>query len=279
MQKICEQLNNCVGFSNVKKRIYVTRITGNEPNNVEVIRVGGPFRHYLPAAIPIGGESQNVLDMGTLTWYAQDSQGNWYGITDGHVLDGFSTVYFPPPLVFYNKQYLGLNVPLIKPVPIGTVTQYVQYPYVDLGVFKLNVKPHLVSYGGVVPINISQVFEGEQVLKIGARTGATLGIVLDQSATVTIAGDQGTIQFTGPLFQMYSQPGDSGGPVFQFSGALVSSIVAGTGSYAIGNSIANIVAQLKAWGLQLKFMRNLEYLTVPISAIWVGSLGVALGLA
>lgn len=171
-------------------------------------------------------------------------------------------MYFPSPLLKINPSYTAEKIPIMNPVPIGTViyrsninTTYVN---LDMAVIKLykNIVPYTITYGKMLPLFFDMPNEAEPVVKVGARTALTSGIVIDQSATLKVINIfNNMIYFTGPLFQLYSEEGDSGGPIF-VGNSIVSTIVAGTGQFALGNDILNVISTLRSLGLKLYISGN-----------------------
>lgn len=242
----------CIGWSETKKRYYYARYPPYWVDG-EVYILNSIFRRHLMAGIPIGGVSGGEAYMGTLTWFAVDKNNNYYGITDAHVVYNFDTVYYPPQLLIRYPQYTAEHIPLINPTPIGNVIYRSNLNSdiieLDMAVFTLNVKPYLISYGKIVPAFFNVPYETEPVIKVGARTGLSNGTVLDQLATIKIVEPTGVKLFNGSLFALYSQEGDSGGPIF-VGNSIVSSIVAGTGLYAVGNYVPRMTQTLQALGLK-----------------------------
>ena len=171
-------------------------------------------------------------------------------------------MYFPSPLLKINPSYTTENIPIINPIPIGTViyrsdinTTYVN---LDMAVIKLysGITPYTITYGKMLPLFFDVPNELEPVVKVGARTSLTSGIVVDRSATFKILNIfDNLIYFTCPLFQLPSEEGDSGGPIF-VGNSIVSTIVAGNGQFAIGNDVLNIISTLRSLGLKLYISNN-----------------------
>ena len=281
--ELCPKVNGCVGWSNTKRRLYLSYPTWLPPN-VEGIVIG-PIRYNLMAGIPIGGYAQNALVMGTLSFFAQDANGNLYGVTDGHVVYNYNTVYFPSPLLMVNRSYTKENIPLPpQPVPIGEVVWRSPVSTnmdLDLAVFKLysNVQVYPIAYGKILPLFLFTPEPGETVIKVGARTSLTSGTTVDQSATISITTDLGTqAYFTGSLFAIPSLPGDSGAPIFA-GNTLVGTIVGGNGSFAVANNIVKVKQTLNQMGLKILFTSNKAILAVaPIITGLIGGATLALGL-
>ena len=282
-EKICEQVPQCVGWSNTKRRIYTTShvyIPG-----IEVFVLGGMPRSRagIFAGLPIGGICGNTAYMGTISFFAQDSYGNYYAVTDAHVVYCYNTVYFPSPLLKYYPNYTAEKIPITNPVPIGTVVYRsdIASPHItlDMAVIKLNpgVQPYTITYGKFLPLFFDVPNEAEPVVKVGARTGVTSGMVIDQSATLKVYTIFNTeAYFTGPLFQIYSLEGDSGGPIF-VGNSIVSTIVAGTGQFAVGNNVMDMISTLRSLGLKPYFSHNKKVLYVAsIPPIVSGALLAAL---
>ena len=282
MRDLCSSIPECIGFSNTKRRIYVhSPPSVPVPPDVEV-KVIGKLKSHVMAGIPIGSQSGGTAVMGTLSWFAVDSAGNYYGLTDAHVVYGFSQVYYPSPLLYVQPQYLGLRLPLPpSPQLLGPVkftTNPVQPTMnVDLAAFSLPQKPYPLVFGKIIPLFFSVPAEGEPVTKIGARTGATTGIVLDTSATISMYTVLNTVaEFTGPIFELHTEEGDSGAPVILQS-ALVSTIVGGNGQFAVGNDPIVLQQTLSSWGLRAYFLQNTLLYTIPgIIYTGIGVLGTAL---
>ena len=274
--KLCEQIPQCVGWSNTKRRIYTTSYV--YVPGVEVFVLGGTPRSRagIFAGLPIGGVCGNTAYMGTISFFAQDDYGNYYAVTDAHVVYCYDTVYFPSPLLQFYPSYTAEKIPITPPQPIGTVVYRSdissQYINLDLAVIKLNpgITPYTITYGKQLPIFFMPPNEGEPVTKVGARTGLSSGIVIDPLATVKVVTVTGTLAyFTGSLFQLYSLEGDSGGPIFA-GNAIVGTIVAGTGQFALGNSVPLMLHTLQTLGLKpyLSHSKTVLYITAipPIIA-------------
>lgn len=253
--RLCLEDPFCVGWSNRRNRLYYTKYP-TYVVDAEVYILNSNFRRNLMGGVPIGGYTNGELIMGTLTWFAVDNNGNYYGITDAHVVAGYDVVYFPSPLLLVNPSLTAEHIPIISPTPIGKVIYRsdLSSPSIqlDMAVFTLNVKPVLISYGKILPWFFNVPHEGEPVIKVGARTGLSNGTVLDSSATIKIYEVTGLKLFTGPLFVLHSQEGDSGGPIFVGT-SIVSSIVAGTGVYAVGNDPILMLQTLHSLGLKPAF--------------------------
>ena len=283
-RRICMQIPQCIGWSSTKKRIYV-----NSPvyvPGVETFVISGRFKTFsqgIFAGVPIGGICGNTYYLGTLSFFAVDNSGNYYAITDSHVVPCYDTVYFPSPLLKINPSYTTENIPIINPVPIGTVIYRSNINTtdvnLDMAVIKLDsgITPYTITYGKMLPLFFDVPNELEPVVKVGARTSLTSGIVVDQSATFKILNVYGNlIYFTGSLFQLPSEEGDSGGPVF-VGNSIVSTIVAGNGQFAIGNDILNVISTLRSLGLRLYISNNKAVLYLAaIPPIITGTLLTAL---
>ena len=242
----------CVGWSETRKRFYYTKYPPYWVDG-EIYILNTNFKPHLMAGVPIGGVTNNEAYMGTLTWFAVDKNGNYYGITDAHVVSNFDTVYFPPQLLVYKPQFTAEHIPIINPTPIGNVIYRSNLNSdiieLDMAVFTLNVKPYLISYGKILPTFFDIPYELEPAIKVGARTGLTNGTVLDRLATIKIFETTGPKLFNGSLFALHTEDGDSGGPIF-VGNSIVSSVVAGTGIYAVGNYVPRIIQTLSSLGLK-----------------------------
>jgi len=241
----------CAGWSNTRNRFYYTKYPSYVVDG-EVYILDSTFSANLEAGIPIGGTVNNEAYMGTLTWFAKDKQGNYYGITDAHVVYSYDTVYFPSPLLSINPSYTAEHIPIVSPTPIGQVIYRSNITgsnvTLDMAVFTLNVKPVLISYGKILPWFFDVPHELEPVIKVGARTALTNGTVLDRLATVKMMEVSGPTLFTGPIFSIHTEAGDSGAPVFVGT-SIVGSIVGGTGLYAVGNDPIQMLQALHSLGL------------------------------
>ena len=276
-REICMLIPQCIGWSNTKRRIYVTSpvyIPG-----IETFVIGGLPKtraQGIFAGLPIGGVCGNQAYMGTLSFFAEDSQGNFYAVTDAHVVPCYNTVYFPSPVLKVNPSYTVEKIPITNPIPIGEVYYRSNITSseitLDMAVIKLydNVKPYVITYGKFLPMFFDVPNELEPVVKVGARTGITSGIVIDQSATVKVSTIFDTVAyFTGPLFQIYSEEGDSGAPVF-VGNSVVSTIVAGTGQFAVGNNVMEILKTLTSLGLRPYFSESKKVLYISAIPPLVG---------
>ena len=279
-REICQQVPQCIGWSNTKRRIYVTSpvyIPG-----IETFLLSGlpkSSAQGIFAGLPIGGICGNQAYMGTLSFFAQDNNGNYYAITDSHVVPCYNTVYFPSPVLQINPKYTAENIPIITPEPIGTVIYRSNISTtnitLDMAIIKLNsgIIPHVITYGKQLPMFFDVPNELEPVVKVGARTGISSGITIDQSITIKIVTIYGTqAYFTGPLFQIYSEEGDSGGPILA-GNSIVSTIVAGTGQFAVGNDPVQIISTLTSMGLRPYFSETKKVLYITaIPPIVTGAL-------
>lgn len=254
-KKKCLEDPICVGWSETRKRYYYVRYPPYWVDG-EVYILDSYFKPNLMGGVPIGGVSGNTAYMGTLTWFAVDKNGNYYGITDAHVVYSYDTVYFPPQLLTINPQYTAEHIPILNPMPIGQViwrsnlnSDLVE---LDMAVFTLNVKPYLISYGKIVPAFFDVPHELEPVIKVGARTGLTNGSVLDRLATIKMYEVTGPRLFNGSIFVLHTESGDSGGPIFVGT-SIVGSVVGGTGVYAVANYTPRIIQALASLGLKPVF--------------------------
>lgn len=273
----CLEDPSCVGWSEIRKRFYYTKYPPYWVDG-EVYIIGSSFHPHLMGGIPIGGVSGEYAYMGTLTWFAVDKNGNYYGITDAHVVYNYDTVYFPPQLLFSNPQYTAEHIPIITPTPIGNVIWRSSLSSdainLDMAVFTLNTKPYLISYGKIVPAFYDIPHELEPVIKVGARTGLTNGSVLDRLATIKMVEVTGQKLFTGPLFILHTESGDSGAPIF-VGQSIVASVVGGTGTYAIANDPSVMIQALGSLGLRPVFNAGItEILTAAPAIIGGGILAI-----
>lgn len=273
-KKKCLEDPYCVGWSETRKRLYYTRYPPYWVDG-EIYRLNSSFSRHLMGGVPIGGVYGKEAYMGTLTWFAVDKSGNYYGITDAHVVYNYDVVYFPPQVLTINPSYTAEHIPIVNPTPIGKViwrsNLNSEFIDLDMAVFTLNVKPYLISYGKIVPTFFNLPYEMEPVIKVGARTGLTNGTVLDQLATIKIVEETGPTLFNGSLFVLHSESGDSGGPIFVGS-SIVSSVVAGTGVYAVGNYVPRILQALKSLGLRPVFNASVVELLTAIPYVIGGSI-------
>ncbi|MCY0884222.1 MAG: hypothetical protein OWQ50_10865, partial [Acidianus infernus] len=83
--------------------------------------------------------------------------------------------------------------------------------------------------------------------------------------------ETGPTLFNGSLFVLHSESGDSGGPIFVGS-SIVSSVVAGTGVYAVGNYVPRILQALKSLGLRPVFNASVVELLTAIPYVIGGSI-------
>lgn len=283
LRDYCLSDPQCIGWSNVHRRLYyISKPRNPPPPGVEVIVTGSFSPHQLLAGIPIGynysSGSAIYGVMGTLTWFAKDKYDNYYAITDSHVVQYSDYVYFPPPILLTNPTLTAeKDLPIVKPVLIGEVIYKsnlnVQATNEDIAVIKLyeGIKPTAMSYGKQLAVFPLTPNEGETVVKVGARTGLTSGLVLDISATIRITEPTGILYFTGPVFALYSAEGDSGAPVF-VGNALAGSIVAGTGAYAIANDISVILSVLSRLGLEIIWSSPTILLLVALTPLSLGAI-------
>jgi len=268
----------CIGWSETKKRMYYKKYP-TYAIDAEIRILDDIPKSNLMAGIPIGGSASGFAYMGTLTWFAKDKQGNYYGITDAHVVYNYDTVYFPSPLLVGNPSLTAEHIPIVSPTPIGQVIYRSsitsQQVDLDMAVFTLNTKPTLISYGKILPIFFDMPHEVEPVIKVGARTGLTNGTVLDRLATVKMQELSQTVLFTGSLFAIHSEAGDSGSPIF-VGNSIVSSIVGGTGLYAVGNYVVNMLSTLHSLGLWQAFKPTLIGVLGAVPFLAAGSVSALL---
>jgi len=286
LAQLCARIPQCIGWSNTRKRLYTTisvYIPGIEThplNGHMTTRVGG-----LLAGVPIGGTCNNAVYMGTLSFFVKDNQGNYYAVTDSHVVPCYNTVYFPSPLLIVNSSFTQEMVPITSPWAIGQVYYRTNinnnYVNLDVALIKINtnVKVSPITYGNHSIMFFDIPHELEPVIKVGARTGITTGFAIDQSVTLKVKNIYGNvIWFEGPLFKLYSQEGDSGAPILAGE-SLVSTLVAGNGQFALGNDVENIESLLSSKNLKFYTSSNKNVLyTTVLPAIIGGALLTLLGL-
>ena len=277
LAQLCTKIPQCVGWSNTKKRLYTAvpvYIPGIEtyPLNGRMIsRAGG-----LLAGVPIGGTCNNVAYMGTLSFFVKDNQGNYYAVTDSHVVPCYNTVYFPSPILLVNPSFTQEMIPNVSPWAIGQVYYRTNinnnYVNLDMALIKLvpNVKIFPITYGKRFIMFFDVPNELEPVIKVGAKTGLSAGFVVDQSVTLKVKNVYGNIiWFEGPLFKLYSEEGDSGAPIL-VGESIVSTLVAGTGQFALGNDVENIISLLSSMNLELYISNNKTVLYITALPMIIG---------
>jgi len=264
-----------MGYSNTSDRHYYFNCDVDTPDvfltSKQNICLGNKFKMH-SGGLPLGVSIGDNNTMGTLGFFVSDPQGNIYGVTDAHVIQNMVTVYSPSGVAVFSPQYYGNSAPAIKPVQIGStyyVTPVVGNVDIDFGLIKIDpgITPINYVYGVGVPQFLMPADFLENVIKVGARTGVTIGYVVDRSVTVPIETDTGNeITFTGTLFFLRTLPGDSGSPIYESGGSIVGTVEGGNGIYCVGNSADAIANMLKKLGLKLYFPHNsnLSLFTFPV---------------
>jgi len=265
-----------MGYSNTSDRRYYFNCDIDTPDiflsSSQNICLGSKFKMHSDGGLPLGVSIGDNNTMGTLGFFVRDPQGNIYGVTDAHVIQNIQTVYSPSGVAVFSPQFYGNPAPAVKPVPIGStyyVTPVVGNIDIDFGLIKINpgITPINYVYGVGVPQFIMPADFLENVIKVGARTGVTIGYVVDRSVTVPIETDTGNeVTFTGTLFFLHTLPGDSGSPIYETGGGIVGTVEGGNGIYCVGNSASAIASILKKMGLKLYFPHNanLSLFTFPV---------------
>jgi hypothetical protein len=200
---------------------------------------------------------------GTLGLVVQDREGNYYILSNAHVIAMNSKAQFLPSgtAVIQPGSYDGGNINNNK---VGELYKYINIVfgpkgrnYADAAIAKITINDYLVGevldYDNQKTYTISgttNVNEGDTVRKSGRTTGVTTGTVIDTDATVKVwyTRSKWAIFYDQILVnQSASQPfvesGDSGSPVDK-DGAFVGLVFAGSSSVAVVCKAEHIIDEL-----------------------------------
>lgn len=148
----------------------------------------------------------------------------------------------------------------IRPIKIGRlqnyVTIYLNVPNkLDLAVATYDLDEETGFGRSPILAKIRPAVLGEPVMKVGATTGRTEGIIhsLDYSLRVDYDGEkvffQNQLKIVGKNSIYFSQGGDSGSAIYStVDDAFVGLLFAGAGNFTAANHGIEVVAQLKEWG-------------------------------
>jgi len=196
---------------------------------------------YRPTPCGVSTSRVDEVARGTIGYFLIDSDFKIYLISNNHVWarenDGkVGDDLVQPGLLDFGDPSRDVFAKLYDFIPLD----FTGNPnYVDLAIAEPvsveDIYHSIMDIGGIT--GLSDIYLKSSVTKIGATTGKTIGVVVDESASVDVEYSKGTAHFEDVVIiqgQGFVKAGDSGSPVIDGDRKFVGLVFAGNDNGSLG---------------------------------------------